>query len=78
MITKLSTARGIGLSLLIREKYITAGLFNGSLPKFPSVVCPLGGLSEPPVLQVENPDLVHQAVRVLLRQEDSQALTRIT
>ena len=54
-----------------------ARLFNGSLPKFPSVVRPIGGLSEPPMLQVGPPDLVHRVVRVLLRQEVGQGHVEI-
>ena len=41
-----------------------------SLPKFPSIVRPLGGLSQSSVLQVKNADLVHHGVRVILCQED--------
>ena len=40
------------------------------LPNFPIVVRPKGGLSEPSVLLVETPDLVHHGVRGGLREDD--------
>ena len=51
---------------------VKQGFSEGLCRSFRPCFVQQGGLSEPPVLQVGPPDLVHHAIHVLLRQEAGQ------